>query len=144
MVWRTYFTCERVDYSTADNVCDSSQGEWQPARVYLSEATGNIKWILVTVNGDERNPVIWHTIKDGWTVTCEEETLTLQMRRPSAVGVPVKVDRLRFSTRADFWSFTAHFSFGRVQSSGEGWSLDFSYGFPNDNQSLPAAGSSAS
>ncbi|KAH9854426.1 hypothetical protein C2E23DRAFT_858563 [Lenzites betulinus] len=119
MGWRTYFRCDRVEVTTARDIRDNAVvvDLWKPARLFLSESLEQTRWLLVTVEGDRFSPAIWHAIKDGWSIICDEETLTVIMHGLGGVGCEVLTrDKLRFTTPKDFWGFIAHYSLGRVHA----------------------------
>ncbi|KAI9070252.1 hypothetical protein FKP32DRAFT_1544565, partial [Trametes sanguinea] len=72
-------------------------------------------WLVVLVDS-EPLPVIWHLIKDGWTMTCDEASMTMSMRSAHSASLTDTVQRLRFFTRHDYWNFVANLALGRVQA----------------------------
>ncbi|KAL1942462.1 hypothetical protein VTO73DRAFT_6064 [Trametes versicolor] len=138
MGWMTYYKCDRVEFTTTQIASDRppmTSDAWQAARVYLSESSN----ILVTVGGDERNPVMWHAIEDAWSTNCDEASLTLLLQNTDG---PEKCDKLRFMKGHDFWSFVAHYAYSRVHAYANHWE-SMGYSGSSDVQVASSGGSIA-
>ncbi|KAJ8473520.1 hypothetical protein ONZ51_g7825 [Trametes cubensis] len=108
----TVFICDRVEFSAVESVNENQTTNWEPAQVSVTEITNNRRWLMVVLQR-ERIPVVWRVLTDGWTLACDESEMTC-IQRPTASAMTQGVEKLRFSTRRDFWTFTAHLMHGRV------------------------------
>ncbi|KAI9061999.1 hypothetical protein FKP32DRAFT_1574802, partial [Trametes sanguinea] len=117
----THFNCDRVEFCAAQNATSESvtlnNDMWRPAQVSVSELLDSDRWLMVVAGTNEDVHVLWRHIKDGWTMACDERTLTMIMQSRDASNAAVTIQKLRFALRADFWSFVAHVSFARTQAS---------------------------
>ncbi|KAI0702110.1 hypothetical protein C8Q76DRAFT_632916, partial [Earliella scabrosa] len=77
-------------------------------------------WLMVSVE-DEDAPVVWRIIQEGWFIACDERSMTMNMQQPCGNGHMVLIQKLRFSTRQEYWSFVAHFASSRVQAYAAPW-----------------------
>ncbi|KAH9858156.1 hypothetical protein C2E23DRAFT_880809 [Lenzites betulinus] len=119
MLWQTFFTCERVEFSHGDslNGFGAFQEVWKPAKVIVSEITDNKRWLMVSLEHGAP-PVVFRVINDAWMLSCDERSLTMLMRREDPASPIAVVHKLRFGVPQDFWMFVAAMCQGRVVASG--------------------------
>ncbi|KAI0349463.1 hypothetical protein OH77DRAFT_1525653 [Trametes cingulata] len=117
MVWQTYYTCLNAEFCLAETIngIGSKEDLWRPANVSVTAPTDTSRWLMVTLQRD-RKPVIWRVIKEDWMVICDERTLTMTMQCTEPDGLTINMQKLRFRSRPDFWSFLAHLAFSRVHA----------------------------
>ncbi|KAI0359346.1 hypothetical protein OH77DRAFT_1434580 [Trametes cingulata] len=113
---RTYFACSNAQFTSApDANSRGSSGEiWEQAKVYLTEIMEDSRWILITTGGERVKPVVWRSLKADVSTVCDEDSMTIVMEEYNSTTARTKIEQLRFASREDFWTFTAHYCFGRV------------------------------
>ncbi|KAI0359243.1 hypothetical protein OH77DRAFT_1447310 [Trametes cingulata] len=117
MLWPTYFTCDRAEFNSYEygggqaNMVDI----WRPAKVSICEVTANNRWLIVTAE-TEAQPVVWRVIKDDWSLTCDEQALSLSMQHTDSDTALTTVQTIRFHHRHEFWALVANISFARLRT----------------------------
>ncbi|KAI0689532.1 hypothetical protein C8T65DRAFT_546443, partial [Cerioporus squamosus] len=119
----THFNCDRVQFSSVVDRHDRSQIEevWQPASVLVSEMNENATWLMVSLKTEGDPVVVWRAIQEGWSVACDERSMTMLMHKKTADDFSDMVQKLRFVARKDYWSFLAHFASSRVHAYVGSW-----------------------
>ncbi|KAI0359116.1 hypothetical protein OH77DRAFT_1420671 [Trametes cingulata] len=117
MLWPTYFSCDCAEYNSYEygGGQASTADIWRPVRVSICEVTANNRWLIVIAEA-EAQPVVWRVIKDDWSLTCDEQTLSLSMQRTDSSTAVTTVQTIRFRHRHEFWSLVGNMSFARLRT----------------------------
>ncbi|KAL7279508.1 hypothetical protein ACG7TL_007351 [Trametes sanguinea] len=124
MYGRTFFACEQAEFAYGEEAAirfDNASG-WKPAQVSVCEVTQDNRWLVVRVDNEVR-PVVWRVITEGWILACDERTISMSMRA-SEQGIGSRthaVEKLRFNSQEEFWSFVGHISYARLHASNPNW-----------------------
>ncbi|KAJ8473921.1 hypothetical protein ONZ51_g7560 [Trametes cubensis] len=115
MAWQIHFTCDNAEYSSATSVVErAGQVEiWRAANVSVREVTPGHRWLIVLIER-EAKPVIWRAISGEWTLGIEEQTMAISLQQLEPDASSGRVQKLRFQTQTDLWSFVAQIAFTRI------------------------------